>query len=561
MGTEGTAVSGDGRRGVIGALGTVVLALSLAVTPVGGAAVAGDRPEDHVEPPAPGEAQPLDDPSEPEGVTAFAAPADAQFSASSAAWNHPAVEVLAGRDRYATAIAVSRTGWPSAAPAAVLATGEDYPDALTAATLAGTVGGPLLLTPTATLHPATAAELRRLRPRTVYVIGRVTDAVEAAVRQLGVETERIRGEGRYDTAFDVARRAAELGADTSTVLVASGQGFADALAATPIAAAFRHPILLSPRGNGHARLTEQVAALGAQRTWVIGGPVALPDAAVAGLPGLERIAGPERTATAAAVATRGRALGLSGPPVIASAHTFPDGLTGGTYAGAARRAPLLTTGRTHLAGAVMSWLGTHGPSLVTTVGGHAAIGPVAGCQLREGLARPWRCVEEELSRQGYNTGAVDGRIDGQSVWAVYAFQKVAGLPVNGHFTDREWGAMVGHPQLQPRRPDLGPNHVEIDLARQLVILVRDGRVRHAFHTSSGKASTPTVRGTFSVYEKRNTRQANHMYRSIFFYRGYAIHGYPSIPLYPASAGCLRLYDGDADVVFPQVQMGERVVVY
>lgn len=547
----------SGRRGTaVSILVSVTLALGLVVAPAAGAA-------DVVDPPAPGEGQPLADPTEPGPPPPAEAPSELQFSAAAAAagWRPPAVERLSGRDRYATAIAVSRTGWPSTAPAVVLATGEDYPDALAAATLAGTAGGPLLLTPTARLHSATADELRRLRPGTVYVVGRVTDGVEAAVGQLGLRTERIRGEGRFDTAFDIAQRAAELGADTSTVLVASGQGFADALAATPIAAARGYPILLSPGASGHARLTEQVAALGASRTWVIGGSAALPDQAVAGLPGLERISGPERNATAAAVATRGRSLGLAGPPVIVGSANFPDGLTGGIYAGAARGAPLLATSRTQLASPTMSWLASHSPALVTIVGGDATVGPIARCQLREGNPRAWRCIEEELARQGYNTGAVDGHVDHQSVWAVYAFQKVAGLPVNGRFAAAEWDAMVRRPRLQPRRPDLGPNHVEIDLARQLVLLVRDGEVRHAFHTSSGKPSTPTIRGTFSVYEKRNTRQANGMYRSIFFIRGYAIHGYPSVPLYPASAGCLRLYDGDADFVFPRVGMGERVTVY
>lgn len=527
----------------------------------GGSAGAASEHDGRVEPPAPGEAQPLADPSEPDEPPPPVAAPDVRFSASSADWHRPAVEGLAGRDRYATAVAVSRTGWPSTAPAVVLATGEDYPDALASATLAGTTGGPLLLTPTAALHPATADELRRLQPSMVYVIGRVTDAVEAAVSALGLNTERIRGEGRYDTAFAVAARAAELGADTSTVLVASGQGFADALAATPIAAARRYPILLSPQHGGAARLTEQVAALGAGRTWVVGGAGALPDQAVAGLPGLERLAGRERTATAAAVASRARNLGLAGPPVIVSGERFPDGLTGGIYAGAARSAPLLTTGRNQLAGPVMGWLRAQGPPLVTLVGGAASVGPVASCQLREGNPRPWRCIEEELDRQGYNAGAVDGHTDGQSVWAVYAFQKVAGLPVSGAFAEPEWAALLRRPRLAPQRPDLGPNHVEIDLARRLVLLVRDGEVRHAFHTSNGKPSTPTVRGTFAVYEKRNTRQANGMYRSIFFYRGYAIHGYPSVPMFPASNGCLRLYDGDADFVFPRVQMGEPVVVY
>lgn len=545
---------GDRRR-----RGAVLAAATVALLLLASPAAAG--PPDRVDPPAPGEAQPPEDPSEPDGAQAFSAPPQAAHSASSTGWARPAVETLAGPDRYATAVAVSRTGWPSTAPAVVLATGEDYPDALAAATLAGTVDGPLLLTPTASLHPGTASELQRLQPRTVYVVGRLHDAVEAAVAGLGTQTERIRGENRYETAFAVAQRAAELGADTSTVLVASGRGFADALAATPLAAAFRHPILLSPGESGAARLSDQVSALGAARTWVVGGARALPEPAVASLPARERLAGPDRTATAAAVASRGRALGLTGPPVIAGARTFPDGLTGGVYAGAARRAPLLTTARSALSGPVQSWLSAHNPALVTTVGGSAAVGDVAVCQLGEGNARPWRCVEEELSRQGFNAGPIDGRIDDQSVWAVYALQKVAGLTVTGRFGEPEWAALLRRPELPVRRPDLGPNHVEIDLARQLVLLVRDGRVRHAFHTSSGKPSTPTVRGTFSVYEKRDWRQANNMYRSIFFFRGYAIHGYPSIPLHPASNGCLRLYDGDADFVFPRVQMGERVAVF
>ncbi|HVM13537.1 MAG TPA: cell wall-binding repeat-containing protein [Egibacteraceae bacterium] len=550
--------SAQGNRGVVWAVLALALAASLMTAPPTAAA---DRPPDEVDPPAPGEGQPLADPSEPDAPPPASTPPQPAFRASSVGWPQPAVEGLAGRDRYATAVKLSQTGWPSTAPAVVLATGEDYPDALAAATLAGVAKGPLLLTPTGSLHPATAEELRRLQPEVVYVVGRLTGSVEAAVTGLGLATERLRGESRYDTAFAIAGRAADLGAETSTVLVASGEGFPDALAATPLAAALRYPILLSPKHSGHARLADQVAALGAERTLVIGGPGALPDDAVAGLPGLERLAGADRTTTAAAVATRARTLGLTGPPVIASAANFPDGLAGGVYAGAARRAPLLTTGRAQLATPVMNWLMAHRPPLVSTAGGQAAIGAVAVCQLREGNARPWRCIEEELSRQGFNTGAVDGSVDHQSVWAVYALQKVAGLPVDGRYTDREWAAMLRHPQLPVRRPDLGPDHIEIDLARQLVLLVRGGRVAHAFHTSSGKPSTPTIRGTFSVYEKRDTRQANGMYRSIFFIRGYAIHGYPSIPLHPASNGCLRLYDGDADFVFPRVQMGERVHVF
>jgi lipoprotein-anchoring transpeptidase ErfK/SrfK len=71
-----------------------------------------------------------------------------------------------------------------------------------------------------------------------------------------------------------------------------------------------------------------------------------------------------------------------------------------------------------------------------------------------------------------------------------------------------------------------------------------------------------VRGTFTVYEKRPYYQPhNRMYKSIFFYRGYAVHGYPEIPTYPASAGCARTYNGDQDFLYPKVRIGDRVAVY
>ncbi len=70
-----------------------------------------------------------------------------------------------------------------------------------------------------------------------------------------------------------------------------------------------------------------------------------------------------------------------------------------------------------------------------------------------------------------------------------------------------------------------------------------------------------MRGTFTVYEKRSYRQDNGIYKGIFFYGGYAIHGYPKVPLYPASHGCARVYDGNQDFLWRRVFVGERVATY
>jgi putative cell wall-binding protein len=538
----------------------LVLAVVTASAPAAAEVVAG--PPDRLDPPAPGEGPYLEDPADPVGdVRSFAAQPSAGYSYRGVVHRAHEIGELSGANRFLTSVQASRAGWPKGAPAVVLAAGEVYADALSAATLAGVTGGPLLLTPTARLESGVAAEIRRLAPRKAYVIGRLSDDVERAVRGLGVSTERIRSSDRYATSFAVASRAVALGADPSTVLVASGATFPDALSAGALAAGRKLPILLVPATGGAADLRARVQTLGARRTWVIGGSAAVPAATVAGLPGLERLAGPERTATAAAVATRARALGLTGPVVLASAEAFPDGLSGGVLAGAARRGPVLLTARAELSAATATWLRTPGPARLDVIGGSAAIAPLTRCQVRSGDTGALRCIEQELHRQGYHVGAIDGRLDHQSVWAFYAFQKAAGLGVDGNFGPASYRALLRNPRLTPRRPELGPNHVEIDIARQLVLVVRDGAVRHVLHTSTGKPSTPTVRGNFTVYEVRNVRQANRMYRPSFFHRGYAFHGYPEIPLHPASAGCARLYDGDMDFLWPFVQVGTRIASY
>ena len=297
------------------------------------------------------------------------------------------VTELAGPNRYATAAAVSRAGWPAGADEVVLATGENYPDALSASVLAGKVGGPLLPVAAGGLDPAVAAELARLGPSHAYLIGPLSDDVEAAVQGLSIDTTRLRGADRYETAMLVAIEASQL--DASAVFVTSGERFADALAVGSLAASVGHPILLVPPG-GDRRLAGWIAMLGADRTFVVGGPAAVPDAAVARLPGVERIAGENRAATAAAIADLAVAEGYSRNPLIASGQAFPDGLAGGVLAAEQRR-PLLLTGPDRLSAETHAWIGRNGSSSVTVLGGSASIGPGPRCQLETGLDRPDAC--------------------------------------------------------------------------------------------------------------------------------------------------------------------------
>ncbi len=163
------------------------------------------------------------------------------------------LERIAGADRYETAIAVSRATWATGTvDVVVLATGEDYPDALCAAPLAAVVGGPILLTPHDEVLPAVADEIRRLGATRAYVVGGPAALSDEIIRQLRdgdgyVEAQRIGGSDRYATSREIGRFVAYASGSAlyQEVFLARGDDFADALSCSAIAARWQVPILLT----------------------------------------------------------------------------------------------------------------------------------------------------------------------------------------------------------------------------------------------------------------------------------------------------------------------------
>lgn len=259
---------------------------------------------------------------------------------------------LGGADRYATAAAIARAAFPSGCTTAVVVTGEQFPDALAASSLAGAVGGPVLLTRRDSVPDVLASVLATgaLGVRDVVIVGgrgAVSDRVKVALEQSGYAVTRIEGVDRYDTAANVARETVRrLGPGFSgAAFVVRGDLFPDALAAAPLAYAEGMPVLLVRPGAVPAATKSAIQDLGASRAWVLGGAGAVADA-TAGSLGVPwtRISGADRYATAAALRARALAEGWTdGSYVgIASGAVFPDGLAGGAAAGVKRGFLLLT---------------------------------------------------------------------------------------------------------------------------------------------------------------------------------------------------------------------------
>jgi peptidoglycan hydrolase-like protein with peptidoglycan-binding domain len=174
--------------------------------------------------------------------------------------------------------------------------------------------------------------------------------------------------------------------------------------------------------------------------------------------------------------------------------------------------------------------------------------------------RAVRALQRRLAALGYVVGE-RGRYDGRTARAVLAFRKMTGMR---RTTDASVNVMRriahGGGAFKVRHPEHG-RHIEADLTRQVLALISDGKAQRIYPTSSGKPSTPTVVGSFRVYLKTAGTNAKGMVDSAYFIRGYATHGYPSVPIYPASHGCLRVPIPDARTIFNWITIGTPVDVY
>lgn len=250
---------------------------------------------------------------------------------------------MAGADRSETAIAVSRRGWPDGAPVVYIASGRGFADALAAAPAAAKDGGPLLLV-SDSARADVLAEIDRLRPGRIVVVGGTGVVSEAVVEQLRVRAatvSRIWGPDRYATSRELA--AAVFGGQENRVAwLATGRDFPDALAAGAAAGRLGRPMILVD-GSASQPDPATVATLRALGTGVVdlaGGDAAISPAFGAALMEsgftVAQAQGVDRYETARIIASRG----FSAAVVVATGEDYPDALTGAVLA-AKDDAPIL----------------------------------------------------------------------------------------------------------------------------------------------------------------------------------------------------------------------------
>lgn len=308
----------------------------------------------------------------------------AQVSTVTIAVGAPTVSRLQGSDRFETSVAVSKAAYPAAGvPVVYLASGSAFPDAIAAGPAAVAQKGPLLLTSPGAVPASVLAEVKRLAPKRIVVVGGASAVSDAVVRQLAAvqsNVVRIAGSDRFET----ARKLAQYAFPSATgAYFASGLNYPDALSAASAAASAGQPVVLvSGFGAADAGTRAYLAGRKLTTGTIVGGTAVItaaldPSLRSAGLT-VSRIGGADRFDTSHLV--NARAFAKASTVYIASGVDFPDALSGSALAGAAK-APLYLSQTSCLPRAVGNDIIALQATRVVLIGGTAALAP-AVAQLR-----------------------------------------------------------------------------------------------------------------------------------------------------------------------------------
>lgn len=248
------------------------------------------------------------------------------------------VDRVSGADRYATAAALSATTFSPGVDVAFVARGDDFPDALTVASVAANRGAPILLAAPTYLPAATASELARLAPKEIVAVGgpgALSDAVLASLAGFtSGPVTRIAGADRFATAVAISEAYRDPG--VGTVYLATGLAFPDAMGAATAAAHHSTSVLLTAPDFLPGAVAAELTRLAPEEVVLVGGVAAISsqvalDVAALGLD-VRRVSGADRYATAVALSVDTFA-GAS-HVWVATGADFPDALTAGAVAGA-----------------------------------------------------------------------------------------------------------------------------------------------------------------------------------------------------------------------------------
>jgi len=231
----------------------------------------------------------------------------------------------------------------------VIASGDDYADALAGVPLAYALDAPILLIRNHTLDDATLGEIKRLGAKNVFILGgefAINAKVAKTLTNKGYKVTRLAGSDRFGTSLEIAKKLQSVAGKPSEIIFVYSHNYPDALAVSGVAAAKECPVIYIA---GTGKLTDGIAAFvkssGAKKATIISGPAIVNGAAEgsikkAGVSSVNRIYGANRYETCIKI-NEAYASVLTGDAIcVATGTNYPDALAGGVFA-AINKAPLM----------------------------------------------------------------------------------------------------------------------------------------------------------------------------------------------------------------------------
>jgi putative cell wall-binding protein len=269
----------------------------------------------------------------------LAGPCQSNVATVSINVNLPPVTRISGSDRFEMAIAIADRKFPTTAPVVFVASGTNFPDALSAAPAAAELGGPVLLTRQEYLPEPVGAKIATLKPSSIVVVGGPNSISEAVVARLkalvpGATVQRLSGADRYAVSRAVVDYAFDSAAQT---YVTTGATFADALSAGSAAASAGVPLLLvnGATESVDAATRSLLSSLSTSSIRIVGGvnsvSVSL-ETSLASIATVTRTAGADRF-EASVNLNRAAFPSAAATIYLATGYNYPDALAGGVLAG------------------------------------------------------------------------------------------------------------------------------------------------------------------------------------------------------------------------------------
>lgn len=291
------------------------------------------------------------------------------------------VSRIGGEDRYATSVAISQANFPAGAPVVYIATGANFPDALSAAPVAAKATAPLLLSPANAIPDVVRAEIVRLAPGAIVVVGgtgSISDEVVADLGTLAPIVTRLSGDDRYGTSRALATDAFGV-SGAPLVFLATGATFPDALSASAAAGFKEAPVILIRGGDSalDANTIALMSTLGTTDVVIAGGIGSISveiETELQALPGMltvKRLGGDDRFATSGNM--NRDAFTSTTTVYIASGMSFPDALSGAAVAGQ-QDAPLYVIPTRCIPSYVVRDIVSMGATQMVILGGTGVVG-------------------------------------------------------------------------------------------------------------------------------------------------------------------------------------------